>query len=50
VFKGRGSGWISEHKDKDAYVNTRTGYVKPIDPDAGDLPDDGEWHLFLDEI
>jgi len=25
VFKGRGSGWISEHKDKDAYVNTRTG-------------------------
>jgi len=50
VFKGRGSGWISEHKDKEAYVNTRTGYVKPIDPDADDLPDDGEWHVFLDEI
>jgi len=43
--QGSRSGWISEHKDKDAYVNTRTGYRRSTRRRRP--PDDGEWPLFL---
>ena len=50
VFEGRGTGWVSEHGDRDVYINTRSGYVKPIDVDNDKLPDNGEWHVFWEDI
>jgi hypothetical protein len=50
VFQGRGDGWITAHRDRDYYVNVRTGMVHEIDVDEEKIPDLGEWHLVLKDI
>ncbi|WP_066418763.1 hypothetical protein [Halorubrum aethiopicum] len=50
VYEGRGTGWITAHRDKDVYINTRSGYVKPIDVENDNLPENGEWHLLWEDI
>ncbi len=50
VRSGLRDGWKSAHRDKEAYVNARSGYVKPVDVANDKLPDLGEWHLLLEDL
>jgi len=42
--------WLNEYGDRDYYINARTGRIKPVDREAEQLPDLGEWFVFPSDI
>lgn len=41
-----GDGWVSDHREKDCWIDCFTGRVSELDLDEDNAPEFGQWHLF----